>query len=403
MPRTSIRWLTFLLLALLLPALACGLDDEGVVADVGDEVIVEEDVVEEEVLEGDAEVGEATTLIAGESVEATLTEADSTHTYRFEVPAGATIEVAVQQIDEGSSMEAVLYREGQPDDPLTSDLVFFDDPAELVYQLDAAGGGTYVLQVVGGPAHYRVQIALTEQAEGDAGGDAADSPANATPITIGTTYAGRLGGEDGADWYAVEVPSGAAISLFVEAVEEESASVEVNVYRAGALDTPLTFGSVFFDDPAELDFRSETTGAGAYLIEVTGGGSDALAYYELALNAGEAAEGEGSGDAADEPESATPIELDKSYVGALGDDDVNDFYRIPAVAGEPLLIAVGIAKEDSATVQAILLKDGNQVVSDVAFYDDDALISLDRAEAGTYVLAIGSGGLSAYTFTVTQE
>ena len=46
--------LSFLLLALLLPALACGLDDEGVVTEGEREVVVEEPVGDEDAVAGEA-------------------------------------------------------------------------------------------------------------------------------------------------------------------------------------------------------------------------------------------------------------------------------------------------------------------------------------------------------------
>src|SRR5690606_8854806 len=104
---------------------------------------------------------------------------------------------------------------------------------EFEFILDHQGGAPFELTFSEGPAAYTFELELTLQDDAGQGGDAGDDFASAFDIESGGGVEGRIGGQDSADIYLLELQPGTELQFDLEVLRESERRPYITVMLEG--------------------------------------------------------------------------------------------------------------------------------------------------------------------------
>lgn len=215
-----------------------------------------------------------------------------------------------------------------------------------------------------------------------------DSREQATLIEPNVEYQAELSDRADVDFFVVEIPSGAAISLVMTATDTLEGTPTAVVFTPD--DSYLTDGTLGLDG-LRIDQRMNTTSGGAYAIQVSGG-KGKYALQLLASLADDAGTGEDASDAENRPTQVrTGVELE----GDLGFLDTVDYYSFRVEPGSVFSVTLsGLDVEQR--LRAVVYDNNLSYIDevDVAVTGNSGSIRriLNSTTGGTYVVGVEGAG-----------
>ncbi|NLT72653.1 MAG: hypothetical protein GXX94_00455 [Chloroflexi bacterium] len=231
----------------------------------------------------------------------------------------------------------------------------------------------------------------TDQDDAGSGGDAGAFREDALPIDLAEVYEGLLDGDDTADWYSLTVPASSVVRVTLSA-GRESDGLEFSLRNA---DLETLGYSPYVAPGTEEDFSSVLSAESdeQLYLEVLGSGP-----YTLEASA-EAQDDAGSGaDAGGDSDEAVALGMEESFRGALGGEDVADWYVLDVPDGSA--ISLSFTPDADADDHSITLYDPDRydVWSEWSVpgkVTRELRYAVDADRGGTYYLAI-DGGAGTY-------
>ncbi len=203
---------------------------------------------------------------------------------------------------------------------------------------NGSGGRHYVSLL--GQGSYSFELSLQNQNDGNSGGDAGDGFNQATPAQLGTVVTGQIGDYDEEDWYRLEVPPGYVLPLALTAGEDViDDALAIRLWDADQQE--VEFKDVIYAGQAEsfTKVMNNSTG-GTYYVTIYGQGS-----YTLDIGGQSQNDGNSGGDAGDEFQQATPVQLGSVVSGQIGDYDQEDWYVVEVPQGHNLSVSFTVLDE----------------------------------------------------------
>lgn len=185
--------------------------------------------------------------------------------------------------------------------------------------LNAEEGGDWFVRV-SGIGNYSFEVVAENQNDGGSGTDAGGELAAATPVSAGTIN-GQIGDNDTADFYSIDIPAAATVSMTITNAADSSRTVNARLLVNGREE--LRVGAAA--GGSEQDSTVLTNEAGGAVIEFWGASS-----YELVIDVGAQNDGGSGADASGE--TSTPLEVDFAapVLGQLGGVDSEDNFVFEA-------------------------------------------------------------------------
>jgi hypothetical protein len=120
--------------------------------------------------------------------------------YRFQIPAGFILELAVSIDLEGIPIQFALQNVERRKLWLSGAVMPGTSKTTRLI-LNSSTGGSYYVAAYGGQGRYNVNLSFESQDDADSGSDAGDEITAALKIEAATPVRGQLGGLDKEDWY----------------------------------------------------------------------------------------------------------------------------------------------------------------------------------------------------------
>lgn len=196
-------------------------------------------------------------------IEGLLGDADEQDWYVAPLAHGAIIDVAFTPAKDADELSLYLYDPNQEEIWSTYHVVGGITKSTR-YLLNAAGGGAYYLQVVGGSGSYTVDFKAGQQNDAGLGGDAPQDD-DALGVLPNEALNGELGDADEEDWYYFDPAEGMTIS-FAPAKGSKNLSLYLfDGNRDGVWDAYHVIAE------KQVSFTLEELTDGHYLICITDG------------------------------------------------------------------------------------------------------------------------------------
>lgn len=253
-----------------------------------------------------------------------LGDADMTDYFSLDVPKkGGTLTVDAKT---NGDVQLQLFDETQ--NYLNNASASSNTPVSLNRILNSEQGGRWFVRV-DGTGSYDLTLDFTAQSDGTSAGDAPDEIDRAVKVEVGT-ITGMLGGDDRGDIFSVEVPQTGFAYTLTASTEQGSLTVQTLDNSQNYMDqadftsdAPVVVGRTL---PGERGPR--------WFVKVLGEGEYRLELVTIAQN--DAGSNKDAGDEipAAVVVAASPIE------GRIGNDDRDDYLRIPASLGRKISVTV---------------------------------------------------------------
>jgi hypothetical protein len=145
-------------------------------------------------------MAEALKIMPGRSYSGELGGYDESDWYRFDMPAGSILKMALTNYEDGEPMK-FSFRNVDGIEVWRSELVPPGTTDSTRMMINNTTGGIYFLEAFYGSGPYKFEILLGNQNDADSGTDAGDKITEALRIKQGRSISGELGGFDKEDWY----------------------------------------------------------------------------------------------------------------------------------------------------------------------------------------------------------
>ncbi|MEE4263084.1 MAG: hypothetical protein V2I56_10370, partial [Desulfobacteraceae bacterium] len=145
-------------------------------------------------------IAEAFKIRPGRSYSGELGGYDESDWYRFDIPAGSVLKMALSNYKESTPM-SFSFRNVDGVEVWRLDDIPPGDKNTARMLVNNTTGGIYFLEAFDGSGPYEFGIYSEQQNDAGLGSDAGDRIAEATKITAQRTISGELGGLDQEDWY----------------------------------------------------------------------------------------------------------------------------------------------------------------------------------------------------------
>ena len=149
------------------------------------------------------EISEAIEIKPGLSYSGELGGLDEEDWYRFQIPDGHVLELAITPAPKSNPLKFSVLNNAR------KEVLHSGEVAPGVTESDrllmnSTSGGTYFLKSFHGSGIYRIDLYTKSQNDAESGTDAGDRIKKAIKVKSGRSFAGELGGLDVEDWYAFE-------------------------------------------------------------------------------------------------------------------------------------------------------------------------------------------------------
>ena len=157
-------------------------------------------------------MAEALKIMPGRFYSGELGGYDENDWYRFDMPAGSILKMALTNYEDGEPMK-FSFRNVDGIEVWRSELVppGTTDSTRMIF--NSTTGGIYFLEAFYGSGPYKFEVLLENQNDGDSGTDAGDKMTEALKIKQGRSIKGELGGFDNEDWYTFSPQEGKSIEF----------------------------------------------------------------------------------------------------------------------------------------------------------------------------------------------
>jgi hypothetical protein len=152
-------------------------------------------------------MAEALKIMPGRSYSGELGGYDESDWYRFDMPAGSILKMALTNYEDGEPMK-FSFRNVDGIEVWRSELVPPGTTDSTRMMINNTTGGIYFLEAFYGSGPYKFEILLGNQNDADSGTDAGDKITEALRIKQGRSISGELGGFDKEDWYTFSPQEG---------------------------------------------------------------------------------------------------------------------------------------------------------------------------------------------------
>ncbi|MEE9495771.1 MAG: hypothetical protein V3V39_04530 [Desulfobacterales bacterium] len=158
------------------------------------------------------QMAEALKIMPGRSYSGQLGGYDENDWYRFDIPAGGILKMALTNYEDGEPMK-FSFRNVDGIEVWRSEVVSPGTVNSTRMMINNTTGGIYFLKAFYGNGPYKFEVLLENQNDGDSGTDAGDKITEALKIKPGRSIRGELGGFDKEDWYTFSPPEGKSIEF----------------------------------------------------------------------------------------------------------------------------------------------------------------------------------------------
>jgi len=217
-------------------------------------------------------MAEALKIMPGRFYSGELGGYDESDWYRFDIPAGSILKMALTNYEDGEPMK-FSFRNVDGIEVWRSEAVPPGTTNSTRMMMNNSTGGVYFLEAFYGSGRYKIEVLMESQNDGDSGIDAGDKITEALKIKQGRPISGELGGFDKEDWFTFSPQDGKSIQ-FSSNKDGESLKLSLgNVARRKVLYTAeLTPGvTKTFDIPRDVRppyFLKIYGGSGKYSFEI---------------------------------------------------------------------------------------------------------------------------------------
>lgn len=257
---------------------------------------------------------------------------------------------------------------------------------EAIVVLNGEQGGDWYLRVTGSGT-YSLAVSATSQNEAGSGTDAGGDIATAVPAEPGT-ITGQLGGDDDGDFYAIELPAGAVVTMGLAVSADSPGGVNIRLLEQGS-EIDRVSAQPGGSDEVTMTLAND---AGTGHLELWGADSS----YEITLTVGAQADGGSPGDAGDDAAQAVAVEAPGSFTGAMSSEDTADFFSFVS----PGDVSVTMSAETATrNFNFRLLVDGSEIDREVAGPGATNTIEAE-IPAGTVVIIELWSGRGDYEFVI---
>jgi hypothetical protein len=157
-------------------------------------------------------MAEALKIMPGRSYSGELGGYDESDWYRFDMPAGSILKMALTNYEDGEPMK-FSFRNVDGIEVWQSEIVPPGTADSTRLMINNTTGGIYFLEAFYGSGPYKIEVLLKNQNDGDSGTDAGDKITEALKIKQGRSISGELGGFDKEDWYTFSPQEGKSIEF----------------------------------------------------------------------------------------------------------------------------------------------------------------------------------------------
>ncbi len=157
-------------------------------------------------------MAEALKIMPGRFYSGELGGYDENDWYRFDIPAGSILKMALTNYEDGKPMK-FSFRNVDGIEVWQSELLPPGTMKSTRLMMNNTTGGIYFLEAFYGSGPYKFEVLTESQNDGDSGGDAGDKITEALKIKQGRSISGELGGFDKEDWYSFSPREGKSIQF----------------------------------------------------------------------------------------------------------------------------------------------------------------------------------------------
>jgi hypothetical protein len=217
-------------------------------------------------------MADALKIVPGHSYSGELGGYDEKDWYRFEMPAGSILTVALTNNKDSEAM-SFSFRNVDGIEIWRSEALLPGMTASRRMITNNTTGGIYFMEAFDGTGAYEFEILSEPQNDAGLGIDAGDRIADAVEITAGRPIAGELGGFDEEDWYTFSANDGKTI-LFSTAAEGDPLKLSIGnvAHRKGIYTAEMVPGaSKTFEIPKNVlppFFLKVSGGSSKYSFEI---------------------------------------------------------------------------------------------------------------------------------------
>jgi hypothetical protein len=198
------------------------------------------------------------------------------------------------------------------------------------------------------------------------------------------------------DYYKFNVTAGQIIGFDLRCGDLESGSVKYTMYRPN--ETQYQASDLLAPgNSQQLSWITNNVGAGQWYIRAEGPNN-----YSFDLMLTDQDDAQTAGDAGDDLNNPRAIEPNETYSGQEGDDDIADFYKFDAKAGQSLTLGGEIfngPKQGNLTLYGV----DKQALGSIDFGDPDPPpVALVMKVTGTYFIGV-EAGICEYLLNLTLK
>ena len=157
-------------------------------------------------------MAEALKIMPGRSYSGELGGYDENDWYRFDIPGGSILKMALANNEDGEPMK-FSFRNVDGIEVWRSEVIPPGTAESTRMMMNSRTGGIYFLEAFYGSGLYKFEVLMESQNDGDSGTDAGDKITEALKIKQGRSISGELGGFDKEDWYSFSPPEGKSIQF----------------------------------------------------------------------------------------------------------------------------------------------------------------------------------------------
>jgi hypothetical protein len=157
-------------------------------------------------------MAEALKIMPGRSYPGELGSYDENDWYRFDVPPGGILKMALTNYEDAEPMK-FSFRNVDGIEVWQSEVIPSGTTESTRMLINNTTGGIYFLGAYDGSGPYEFEVLMESQNDGDSGTDAGDKITEALKIKQGRSISGELGDFDKEDWFTFSPPEGKSIQF----------------------------------------------------------------------------------------------------------------------------------------------------------------------------------------------
>jgi hypothetical protein len=157
-------------------------------------------------------MAEALKIMPGRPYSGELGSYDENDWYRFDVPPGGILKMALTNYEGGEPMK-FSFRNVDGIEVWQSEVIPSGTTESTRMLINNTTGGIYFLGAYDGSGPYEFEVLMESQNDGDSGTDAGDKITEALKIKQERSISGELGDFDKEDWFTFSPPEGKSIQF----------------------------------------------------------------------------------------------------------------------------------------------------------------------------------------------